>query len=311
MIRVVTGAAGFLGSRLVGRLLEADPRATVRTLDLERAAWQRLDAYGARVERVSCDITDARAVEGALEGADEVFHVAALYELGTRDPARMHAINVGGTENVLGAAAREGALAVHVSSVAALGPTGVAPRGEQHWNDDAPRSVYAATKREAHRVAQAFARRSRVRIAMPATIWGEGDPSMLGRAQHLLARAPVVPIVRPDMRLCFVHVDDCADGVARVAEHGRDGESYILCAEVLPLARWIELASGDRPRVRVPDRLLDAAAAIARRVPTSLRARSFPLRLLHEAAEMSAAVHWSFSGERARTSLGWSPRAIA
>ena len=298
MSTVVTGAAGFLGSRLARALLGTGRR--VIGVDLPRAPWRRLEGLG--VERRDGDITDREAMRRVLAGATEVFHVAALYELGTPDAARMRRINVDGTRNVIDAAFETGARVVHVSSVAALGPTGEAPASEGHWNEAAPTSIYAATKREAHLVARARMKDGQLRIAMPATIWGEGDPSMLGRAAAWLARSPVVPRVRPTMRLCFVHVDDCADGIARVADRGRDGEEYVLCAEVLPLARWIDQVANPRAvSLRVPDRLLDAAA----------RLDGSPWRLLPEAAAMSSGAHWSFTGDKARRTLGWVPRTIA
>jgi nucleoside-diphosphate-sugar epimerase len=310
MTAVVTGAAGFLGSRLVRRLVDSGRR--VRAVDLARAPWPRLDGVRAdRLVTVVADITDRRAIFAALEDATEVFHVAALYELGTPDPARMRQINVEGTENVLDAAIARAACVVHVSSVAALGPTGPALVGEEHWNPDAPRSHYAATKREAHLVARAKMREGRVRIAMPATIWGAGDPSMLGRAEAFLARSPLTPIARPDMHLCFVHVEDCAEGIVRVADRGADSEEYVLSAEVVPIGAWI--ASVARPRaiaLPIPDALLDAAGALAGKLPhVARRALPWPgpFRLLDEAAAMSARAHWAFSGEKARERLGWNP----
>jgi len=299
MISLVTGAAGFLGSHLVRALLARGER--VRALDLPRAAWHRVST----ADQVHADIRDANAVRAAVRGVDRVFHVAAIYELGTRDVARMRAVNVDGTANVLDAA--RDVPVVHVSTVAALGPTGVDLVDESHWSDEAPRSAYAATKREAHLLAVARARAgSPVRLAMPATIFGAGDPSMFGRAHRWLARSKMRVRVRPEMRLCFVHVEDCADGVLRVAEHGADGRAYALSAAVLPLRAWLEqfeAARGARgPALSIPDTALDIAARLGARVPR--------MRLLHEVSAMSSRVHWSFDGRRARDELGWAPRPL-
>lgn len=291
MTTLVTGACGFLGRHIV-RTLTARGQS-VRGLDL-RAGVSAAD--------VVADITDRDAVRAAMDGVTRVIHVAAIYELGTRDTARMERVNVDGTENVLSAAKQVGARAIHVSSVAALGPTGSAPVDESHWNDEAPRSAYAATKRRAHLIARSYG----VPIAMPATIFGPSDPSMFGRAHRLLRSAPIGVRVRPQMRLCFVHVEDCADGVVRIAESG-EGE-YALSAGVLPLGEW--LSRFKHPTLPVPDRVLDLGATIAARLPGFVRERSAVLRLLAEAGAMSASVHWSFDGLRARTELGWSPRCL-
>jgi dihydroflavonol-4-reductase len=103
-----------------------------------------------------------------------------------------------------------------------------------------------------------------------------------------------------------VHVDDCAAGVVRVAEQGRDGEEYVLAADSPTLRAWLTtfaLAARRRPpRVYVPDALLDKVAALAARVPMH--------PLVREATAMSSGAHWAFTGDKARRELGWAPRAF-
>src|SRR5437899_4108072 len=162
---------------------------------------------------------------------DVVYHSAALYELGTADPSYMERVNVEGTANVLEAANDRGILAVHVSSVAALGPTGRTPVVEGHWRQDMPRSPYEATKKRAHILARDMAGSgARVRISMPGSIYGPDDPSLLGLAHKYLFRGMPVAI-GARLIMSFVHVDDCADGLVRIAERGRDGEEYILASQ--------------------------------------------------------------------------------
>ena len=59
----------------------------------------------------------------------------------------------------------------------------------------------------------------------------------------------------------------------------------------------------------VPDVVLDLGAKFAARIPAPLR--NDLLRLMHEAGAMSAGVHWSFDGQRARDELGWRPRPLS
>lgn len=305
---LVTGATGFLGSHLTRRLCGAGERVRA----LVRATSNQRRLAGLELEIAEGDITDRASLERALEGVDLVYHCAAMYEIGTRDPDKMERVNVGGTENVLAAARAQNARVVHVSSVVALGPTGRTPADETHWRGDRPRSAYEATKRAAHELARrAAAGGQPVRIALPVSIYGPDDPSRLGDVHKWFMRGAIQVGAFPDMLMSMVHVDDCADGLVRIAECGRDGEQYILGECAVTWRQWFELlarVSGRRaPRAYLPDRLVLASGPIAER---AARLAGFPAELVREGLAMSAGVHWAFSGDKARRELGWQPRAF-
>jgi len=96
----VTGGTGFIGGRMVERLLDDgwDVSALVRSP--ERAA--RIRDRGATL--VLGDVTEPETFEDAVKGADALFHLAAYYALGVSDRELMMRINVGGTEAILRAA---------------------------------------------------------------------------------------------------------------------------------------------------------------------------------------------------------------
>jgi dihydroflavonol-4-reductase len=308
MVTLVTGATGFLGSRLA-HLLRARGEA-VRALVRPTSDRRRIADLG--VELAFGDVTDRPSVERALEGARTVYHVAALYELGTTDFARMEGINVGGTTHVLEAAAARAIPAVYVSSVAALGPTGAEPASESHWRGDEPRSAYEATKRRAHEVARRIARRgAKLRLAMPVTIYGPDDPSVIGHFHRWYARGFIPVGALPEMVVSFVHVDDCAEGLERIMSRGADGEEYILSAQAVTFRAWFSAlahASGRRPpRAFLP------SWAVARLSPLAAgaaRIAGLSPHLVREVIAMSGTVNWSFSGDKARRELGFSPRGL-
>jgi nucleoside-diphosphate-sugar epimerase len=301
----VTGATGFLGSRTAAALCARGDQ--VRVLVRPTSDRRRLEALP--VEYAEGDVTNRASIEKALDGVEVAYHAAALYELGTARPEYMERVNVGGTENVLEAAHERGILSVHVSSVAALGPTGTQPAVEGHWRQDMPRSPYEATKKRAHLLARAMAGSgARVRISMPGTIYGPDDPSLLGTAHKYLFRGLPVAI-GARLIMSFVHVDDCADGLVRIAERGRDGEEYILASQTATFRQWFETiaqVTGKRPpRFYLPDFIVwDVGDVVRRAVPGK------PGRILRDAIAMSAGEHWSFSGEKARRELGWDPRSL-
>ena len=301
----MTGATGFLGSRTAAALCARGQSVRV----LVRPTSDRRRVADLPVEYAEGDVTDRPSVEKALDGVETVYHSAALYELGTGRPEYMEQVNVGGTSNVLEAANERGIPAVHVSSVAALGPTGDTPVVEGHWRQDFPRSPYEATKKRAHVLARDMAAGgARVRLAMPGTIYGPDDPSLLGLAHKYLFRG--LPIaIGARLQMSFVHVDDCADGLARIAEGGKDGDEYILCAQTATFRQWFETiaaVTGKRPpRFYIPDFVTyDVGDVVRRAVPGK------PGRVLRDAIAMSAGEHWAFSGEKARRELGWGPRTL-
>jgi nucleoside-diphosphate-sugar epimerase len=239
-----------------------------------------------------------------------VYHSAALYEIGTKDAARMERINVGGTENVLGAAAERDVPAVYVSSVVALGPTGSSPADETHWSGTAPRSAYEATKRAAHELARRLAKvGAPLRIALPSTIYGPDDPSLVGITHRMFTRGLLRVGAFSDREMSMVHVDDCAEGLVLIADKGTDGEEYILCERVVTFREWFELlgrVSRRRgPALYLPDWVVERFGPLtARAAPLA----GFSPELVREGLAMAG--RWAFSGDRARRELGWRPRSF-
>jgi len=110
---LVTGGSGFLGSHVADA---ASARGfAVRLLDVVSSPWRTPVQ-----EQVVADVRDEDAVAAAMADCDVVLHLAAVADLGAAniDPARAEDVNVGGTRNVLSAAARHGVRrVVHASSI--------------------------------------------------------------------------------------------------------------------------------------------------------------------------------------------------
>ena len=115
---VITGASGFIGSAVV-RAAQARGAAVVAVV--EPAADDR-NLKGTDTERALLDIRDLDAVRAACQGARFVIHLAAVYRFWARDPKIFYEVNVGGTLNVLDAAAAAGCeRLVFTSTVGVLG----------------------------------------------------------------------------------------------------------------------------------------------------------------------------------------------
>jgi UDP-N-acetylglucosamine/UDP-N-acetyl-alpha-D-glucosaminouronate 4-epimerase len=153
---LVTGGAGFIGSNLVGSLA-ADGHA-VRVLDdLSTGRAENLEGVAGDVEVVGGDVRDRPLVRGAVDGAEVVFHLAALPSVArsVADPRASHEVNVDGTLNLLLAAGDAGVRRlVYASSSSVYGDTPVLPKHEDM--PVSPRSPYAAAKLAGEAYCRAF-----------------------------------------------------------------------------------------------------------------------------------------------------------
>jgi nucleoside-diphosphate-sugar epimerase len=143
---LVTGGAGFIGSHICERLLASGHR--VRILDnFSTGKEENLRFDAGEPELIDGDIRDVDTVREAVEGAEIVFHEAALGSVSRSvdDPVSTHDINITGTLNVLLAARDSGVRrVVYASSSSVYGDTAVLPKTEDIR--PGPLSPYALSK---------------------------------------------------------------------------------------------------------------------------------------------------------------------
>lgn len=304
---LVTGATGFLGSHVARQL--ADRGDDVRVLVRRTSVLDRL--AGLPVALHHGDVTDRDSVFAAAEGVDAVIHCAALVDLGARDTGPMFEVNVVGARNVLEAAAANEAVGVHVSSVSALGDSGDGVADEDWWNERQANVGYYRIKREAHLQARELAAQgAKVRIGSPGGIYGIGDDSEMAQLIKMFVNYPTPFGYVPTLYQSLVQVDDCADGLIRIADDGIDGREYILCTDVVTVRQWFEAiaaAAGRRPptywlSAEAIQKILAPATKIMERVGINST----------QAVEIADILsgNQAFSGDRMRNELGWAPRPL-
>jgi thioester reductase-like protein/short-subunit dehydrogenase len=248
---VVTGGTGFIGSRVVSRLLDSRPDAEVWVL-VRRASLSRFerlaDQWGERAKPLVGELTEpglglTDEAIADLGDVDHVVHCAAIYDI-TAAEAEQRAANVDGTRAVVELATRLDATLHHVSSIAVAGDF----RGEYTEDDfDVGQQLptpYHRTKFEAELLVRSTSG-LRHRIYRPAVVVGDSRTGEMDKIDGpyyffgVLAKLAVLPRLTPIMlpdtgRTNIVPVDYVADAlVALMHADGSaswDGRTFHLTA---------------------------------------------------------------------------------
>jgi dihydroflavonol-4-reductase len=308
---LVTGASGFIGSAVARAVQARGARLAVLVEpDADDRNLKDIDA-----ERIVADIRDGAAVRAACRDTRFVFHLAAMYRFWARDPRVFYDVNVGGTLNVLDAAAAAGCeRLVFTSTVGVLGLGGTrlgTPADETscaditHLFGHYKRSKFVAE----HEVLRAAAEGLDVCIVLPTFPLGPGDlaPTPTGKvvADFLNGKMPAFV----DTAMNVSHVDDLAAGHLAALERGGRGRSYILGGENLTMRailRMLASYSGlPMPRFEIPRGLALAAGRASDLIEGRLLRREPRVPL--EAARMST-TRMIYNDDRARAEIGYTSR---
>ena len=293
---LVTGAGGFIGSYLVGALVErgAEVRAFVRYNSRgDPGLLRMLDARKTEsIELVAGDLRDEDAVRAAVKGCEVVFHLGALISIpySYKHPAEVVSTNIMGTFNVLIACRDSGVeRLVHTSTSEVYGTARVAPIGEDHPLQG--QSPYSASKIGADKLAESFscAYDLPVVTVRPFNTYGPGQS---GRAviptiiTQELCR-DVVQLGNLEATRDFTFIEDTVAGFIQAAENQNS------LGEVFNLGTGEEIAIGELARRII--KIIGSQAAIETKT----------LRLRPRKSEVMRLVS---DNTRARELLGWQPR---
>lgn len=229
---VLAGGGGFLGRYAAQALMRAGARVRIAQRDPREAWFLKTQGGLGQTQFVACDLTRPDTIARALPGADAVVNLA-----GTFDTGKMQALHVDGPAALARAA---GAVPlVHISAI------GADPRSD---------AVYGRTKGLGEAAVRSV--HPGATILRPSMVFGRED-RFTNRFAGLIATAPVVPVLRANMRMQPVFVGDVAGAIAAAlvdpeAQGGRThelgGPDTLTMAE---LFGWLARAIGR------PERLAD------------------------------------------------------
>jgi nucleoside-diphosphate-sugar epimerase len=299
---LITGASGFIGSRLRDALLASgsDVVAIRRPGSPPSKAGRSVQADYANVAELE------RVV--ATEKPDYVLHVAGVTKGTSYEDFRLG--NVMPTRNLLGALHRQHPDTkrfVLVSSLASYGPSATsAPHREA--DPRRPIEYYGRSKLEAEEVVEEESGGIPWTILRPSGVYGPGDVDYFNLFKSAM-RGWNVFFGNRNRCMSIIYVDDCVRGTLMAAQHENSvGKGYFLTND--EQVTWEQFQSEvlqvvDR-RVRtldLPEQLVSIAALggeLASRIDR--KPRLFNL----QKAKMGAQQAWTCVGDAARTDFGFS-----
>lgn len=289
---LVTGAGGFIGSRLCEKLIEggSSVRAFVRYNSRAEIGLLKLlpKEVLEKIEIIRGDLRDFSAVEQAAKGTDTVFHLGALISIPYSyvHPVETVQTNVIGTMNILEACRKVGAKLVHTSTSEVYGTALRVPIDEDHPLQG--QSPYSASKIGADKLVESYYRSFDVPsiTIRPFNTYGPGQsnraviPTIITQA----LAGNVVRLGNLDAIRDFTYLDDTVEGFLVAGQAGLwDGETYNLGSgqeiSIGDIAELIFKIMGKQPVIQVEQSRLRPE-------------KSEVLRLISDNQKAKAALGW-------------------
>ncbi|MEY3211371.1 MAG: hypothetical protein RIT28_1852 [Pseudomonadota bacterium] len=222
---LLTGGTGQIGAAIARALLDAGHDVTALSRDLDRPGL----LAGLPLRWSLGDITQPETLGLASRGVEAVVHTAGLVSYAAKDAARLRAVNVEGTRNVLDAAAAAGARRVVLtSSIAALGEVKAGEIGDEDtvWSWGGLGLHYLESKFEAEQLALADTRLEVVALN-PGIVFGADD--LNGNTSTLFSQVQAGgPPLVPCGATTVCALPDVAAAHVRALTLGRPGHRYVL-----------------------------------------------------------------------------------
>ena len=304
----VTGGSGFIGQRLIRRLL--DEGNVVFALARSDRSAGLLSELGA--QPVPGGLSDLEALTAAATECELAFHAAAhVGEWGPR--WQFDQVNVRGTANVIEACRAAGVRRlVHVSTEAVL----LAGDPLVNVDETAPlrpdsKSPYCSTKAKAEQlVRDADGNGLETVCVRPRFVWGAGDSTLLPSLMETIKAGKFAWIGGGQHLTSTTHVDNTVEGLVLAAERGAPGGVYFVTDGEPVVFRDFVTEMLATQGVEVPDRSVPVAPAMRGAAIGEALWRCLPLRgspPLTRMAVWVSALETTIDISKARQELGYEP----
>ncbi|RYY24742.1 MAG: NAD-dependent epimerase/dehydratase family protein [Chitinophagaceae bacterium] len=238
---LITGATGFIGNRLAQKLVASGHEVNALVRNPAESAFHE----GIRIHKG--DITDLQAVNAAIDGCTQVYHIAGYAKLWARQRQTFYDINVTGTSNILKAAHQHGVRKlVYTSSCAVFGPSLKTALKESDPRITAYDHDYDLSKQLAENVVREYCKKGlEAVIVNPSRVYGPGPVTQANMITKMLINClkgrPVLMPGIPHVVGNYAYVEDVVDGHLLAMEKGAGGEKYIVGGENLTYSEVINI----------------------------------------------------------------------
>ncbi len=316
MNAVVTGGTGFIGGRLVQRLVEKGHK--VRCLVRSTSDVESLKRLG--VELFNGDLSETDSLEELVHGGEIVFHIAAMVsDWGSRED--FYRMNVESTSTLLKASKQSGVKKfIYMSSSTVIWKSDL---WEIHNLNDVdenypyPRKCndyYNETKAEAERIVLRFYKETGLEtiVFRPSNVWGAGDRVILPRIVKAARKGILFPIGSGERWVSPCHVYNLVHALLLSTEiENRGGNIYFIndgikIEHIEFVASVLKAIGMDwSPRFSLPYMPVYITASLMEFVFKFVGSKNPPV--LTRFAVAALAGSRSYSIEKAKKELGYKP----
>ncbi len=256
------GGGGFVGRYAARALLDAGARLRVAQRDPRHAWFLRTQGGLGQTQFVAADVTRPDTIARAVAGADVVVNLVGVLA------GAFQRIHVDGARTVAEAAKAAGVEAlVHVSAIGA---------------DPAAASAYGRSKGEGEAAVRAAF--PGATILRPSIVFGRED-AFVNRFAGMIARSPVVPVLRAGVKFQPIFAGDLGAAIAAAAgDPGRfGGQMFELGGpDVISMGALIRFIADTIDRSPAIVELPDAIGSLLASIPMSPISRDQWLMLQHD-----------------------------
>ena len=304
---LVSGATGFIGRKLVAKLIDSGHevvalvRATSNTSSLPEV-----------IDIREGDLLDIQSLEPLVSDVQVIIHLAAYFDFYPSDVDLLYKVNVDGTKNLMNACVGTNVeLFIYGSTAEVTGPVRYPPGNED--TELLPQFDYSKSKKIAEEAIREITKDTDLQhiILRPTGVHGEGDRYTVLELLQALNNNEI-PVLPGDgeKRIMYTHVDDVVDAfAAAVTSNSAINNTLIICPDE-PLT-YNEAISflGEKLGVKMPKRRVPTTLAkIGIGLLSPIKNRGRTTFLWHmKTIESMDQDRW-YSNERAKRLLGWAPK---